>query len=117
MDEIIENLVAQFSKLPGVGHKTALRFVLHMIKGQKSIVYDLSKALMSIAATRSVEFGLGKKASSLTGWDHNDPITLNEDNKMLYVSRMMPMGDGGSETKIIHEINYSDSERMEISNK
>jgi len=29
---LLENAVAEFSKLPGIGKKTALRLVLHLLK-------------------------------------------------------------------------------------
>ncbi|MDH4120121.1 MAG: chorismate synthase [Deltaproteobacteria bacterium] len=39
---------------------------------------DLAKALMSIPATRGVEFGLGFQAAEMTGLDHNDPFVLKD---------------------------------------
>ncbi|MFV7889894.1 hypothetical protein [Enterococcus faecium] len=35
---LLENAVAQFSKLPGIGKKTALRLVLHLLKQEVSEV-------------------------------------------------------------------------------
>lgn len=40
---------------------------------------ELSKAIMSIPATRSISFGLGEQAIQLTGLEHNDPFTVKED--------------------------------------
>ena len=37
---------------------------------------DLAKALMSLPATRGVEFGLGFSAVTLTGSQHNDPFEM-----------------------------------------
>jgi len=37
---------------------------------------DIAKALMSIAASRSVSFGLGDQAGLLKGSEHNDPFVL-----------------------------------------
>ncbi|TAF48794.1 MAG: recombination protein RecR, partial [Sphingobacteriia bacterium] len=35
---LLENAVAQFAKLPGIGKKTALRLVLHLLKQEKADV-------------------------------------------------------------------------------
>ena len=35
---LLENAVNQFAKLPGIGRKTALRLVLHLLKQEKSEV-------------------------------------------------------------------------------
>ena len=40
---------------------------------------DLAKALMSIPATRGVEFGLGFEAIHLKGLEHNDPFVMKGD--------------------------------------
>lgn len=32
--KLIEDAVSEFEKLPGIGHKTALRLVLHLLKQQ-----------------------------------------------------------------------------------
>jgi recombination protein RecR len=34
---LLENAVAEFAKLPGIGKKTALRLVLHLLKQEKSV--------------------------------------------------------------------------------
>jgi len=39
---------------------------------------DLAKALMSLPATRGVEFGLGFAATRLTGSQHNDPFVFQD---------------------------------------
>ncbi|HEY1038592.1 MAG TPA: hypothetical protein VGF30_04265, partial [Bacteroidia bacterium] len=39
---IIERAVSEFAQLPGVGKKTALRFVLHMLKKETSDVENFS---------------------------------------------------------------------------
>lgn len=39
---------------------------------------DLAKGLMSLPATRGVEFGLGFEAVKLTGSQHNDPFVVRE---------------------------------------
>jgi recombination protein RecR len=35
---LLENAVAEFAKLPGIGKKTALRLVLHLLKQEKGAV-------------------------------------------------------------------------------
>ena len=42
---LLENAVNQFAKLPGIGKKTALRLVLHLIKQDASEVANFSEAL------------------------------------------------------------------------
>jgi len=46
-------------------------------------------------------------------------MVANEIDKILYVSRMMPMGSmmTGSMSTVVQEIDYSDSSKMEISNE
>jgi recombination protein RecR len=42
---LLENAVNEFSKLPGVGKKTALRLVLHLLKQEKGQVFQFSDAI------------------------------------------------------------------------
>lgn len=42
---LIENAVNEISKLPGIGKKTALRLVLHLLKEPEGSTYELSEAL------------------------------------------------------------------------
>lgn len=42
---LLENAVAEFSKLPGIGKKTALRLVLHLLKQEASTTLQFSEAL------------------------------------------------------------------------
>jgi recombination protein RecR len=39
---LIENAVAEFAKLPGVGRKTALRYVLHLLKQDENAVMNFT---------------------------------------------------------------------------
>ena len=43
---------------------------------------EISKACMSMPATRSIRFGLGEKAACMTGFEHNDPIILKEGRRI-----------------------------------
>ncbi len=45
---IIEEAVREFSQLPGVGKKTALRFVLHVLKKDKSAAQNFSNAILRL---------------------------------------------------------------------
>lgn len=45
---IIKNSVDTISKLPGIGKKSALRIVLHLIKERKQYTKDLSEAIIKI---------------------------------------------------------------------
>ena len=43
--KLIENAVSAFSTLPGIGRKTALRMVLHLLKQDKDKVSDFTRAI------------------------------------------------------------------------
>ncbi len=43
--KIVEESVAEFSRLPGIGKRTALRLVLHLLKSDKESSYRLGNAL------------------------------------------------------------------------
>ena len=43
--KIVEEAVTQFSKLPGIGKKTALRMVLHLLKQERMPVEQLTQSL------------------------------------------------------------------------
>lgn len=45
---LLENAVNEFSKLPGVGKKTALRLVLHLLKKDKAEVQLFSNAITTL---------------------------------------------------------------------
>ena len=46
--KLIENAVNEIAKLPGIGKKTALRLVLHLLKQDKSEVRLLSNSLIAL---------------------------------------------------------------------
>lgn len=46
--KLLENAVAEFSKLPGVGQKTALRLVLHLLNQDKADVERFSTAMTKL---------------------------------------------------------------------
>ena len=46
--EPIQNLVANFSRLPGVGPKTALRYVFHLLRSPQGDLEAFSRALTSL---------------------------------------------------------------------
>lgn len=46
--KLIEDAVQEFSKLPGIGKKTALRMVLHMLKMDTEEVDEFTKALSNM---------------------------------------------------------------------
>jgi recombination protein RecR len=48
--KLIEEAVNQISKLPGIGKKTALRLVLHLIKERPENTFALSEALTNLRA-------------------------------------------------------------------
>ncbi|HEY9047454.1 MAG TPA: recombination mediator RecR [Ohtaekwangia sp.] len=48
--KLIEEAVNQIAKLPGIGKKTALRLVLHLIKAKEENTYALTDALSNLRA-------------------------------------------------------------------
>lgn len=46
--KLLENAVAEFAKLPGVGQKTALRLVLHLLNRDKQEVEQFSTAISKL---------------------------------------------------------------------
>lgn len=46
--KLLENAVAEFSKLPGVGQKTALRLVLHLLNQEKDDVERFGLAIVKL---------------------------------------------------------------------
>lgn len=48
--KLIEDAVNQVSKLPGIGKKTALRLVLHLIREKEESTFSLTEALNSLRA-------------------------------------------------------------------
>ncbi len=46
--QILENAVKEFSQLPGIGKKTALRLVLYLLKQEKSDVLKFANALQKL---------------------------------------------------------------------
>ncbi len=51
---LLENAVNEFSKLPGIGKKTALRLVLHLIKQEKNYVEQFGSAVLEMR--RNIQF-------------------------------------------------------------
>jgi len=46
--KLLENAVAEFAKLPGIGQKTALRLVLHLLKEDKQDVEKFSSTITKL---------------------------------------------------------------------
>lgn len=44
----LENAVAQLSKLPGIGEKTALRMALHLLRQEKEVALALGEAIIEM---------------------------------------------------------------------
>lgn len=45
---LLENAVQEFAKLPGIGRKTALRLVLHLLKKEKSEVESFGNSMIQL---------------------------------------------------------------------
>ena len=45
---LLENAVNEFAKLPGIGRKTALRLVLHLLRQDEATVDNFGNAIMRL---------------------------------------------------------------------
>lgn len=45
---LLDNAVAELSKLPGIGQKTALRLALHLLRQDKETVHNLGNSIISM---------------------------------------------------------------------
>ena len=50
---LLENAVNEFARLPGIGKKTALRLVLHLLKMEASQVQGFGETLIKMRLCRS----------------------------------------------------------------
>ena len=51
---LLENAVAEFAKLPGIGKKTALRLVLHLLKQEEGVTNHFSEVLIKMRKGNSI---------------------------------------------------------------
>lgn len=45
---LLDNAIAELSKLPGIGRKTALRLALHLLRQEKDIAFSLGKSIIEM---------------------------------------------------------------------
>ena len=45
---LLENAVNEFAKLPGIGRKTALRLVLHLLRQDESVAESFGNAVIRL---------------------------------------------------------------------
>lgn len=46
--ELLEKAVDEFSKLPGIGRKTSLRLVLHLLRSEAQVTHNFANALVKL---------------------------------------------------------------------
>ena len=46
--KLLDNAVNEFSRLPGVGRKTALRYVLHLLRNEKDSSHNLAQSILNM---------------------------------------------------------------------
>ena len=54
--KIVEQAVEEFSSLPSIGKRSALRFVLHLLKQDPGDIEDLSKGIYMVKVISSEGF-------------------------------------------------------------
>ncbi len=48
--KLLENAVEEFAKLPGIGRKTALRLVLHLLRQEPQVIRNFADALLTLSS-------------------------------------------------------------------
>lgn len=77
----LENLITQFSKLPGLGPRSARRIALYLLKRRENLAYPLLEAIKTAADCI-------RECSSCGNWDEEDPCFLcqgDRDSRLLCV--------------------------------
>ncbi|HKC67235.1 MAG TPA: recombination protein RecR, partial [Bacteroidia bacterium] len=46
--KLLDSAVNEFSRLPGVGRKTALRYVLHLLRNEKDSSHNLAQSILNM---------------------------------------------------------------------
>ena len=69
MANIIDDLTASFSRLPGVGKKSASRIVNHLLKADTAFIHNFSKQLIELQEKI-------KPCSICGAWTENDPCPI-----------------------------------------
>ena len=65
--KLIEDAVNQVAKLPGIGKKTALRLVLHLIKNKEENTHTLTEALSKLRIRRTHHHAWIKRLGRFSG--------------------------------------------------
>lgn len=78
--KLIENAVNEMAKLPGIGAKTALRLVLHLLKQDETATFSLSEALLKlrqeIKYCKHCHFISDEEICSICSGNKRDPSLL-----------------------------------------
>lgn len=72
--ETVTKLINQFEKLPGIGHKTAVRLAFYILESPKSVAEEMSKVFLD--AKEKVKF-----CSQCFNITENDPCQICASNK------------------------------------
>lgn len=72
--ETVNKLINQFERLPGIGHKTAVRLAFYVLEAPESVAMDMSKTL--VEAKQNVKF-----CSICYNLTEKDPCEICSDKK------------------------------------
>ena len=72
--ETVNKLINQFEKLPGIGHKTAVRLAFYILEANENVAKEFSEVL--IKAKQKVKF-----CSTCYNLTENDPCDICSNNK------------------------------------
>ena len=61
--KLLEDAVAEFSKLPGIGQKTALRLVLHLLNKEQEEVDQFGNTLIRLRKTKLDDLIMKKRTA------------------------------------------------------
>lgn len=72
--ETVNKLINQFEKLPGIGHKTAVRLAFYILEANENVAKEFSEVL--VKAKQNVKF-----CSTCYNLTENDPCDICSNNK------------------------------------
>lgn len=72
--ETVNKLINQFEKLPGIGHKTAVRLAFYILESNENVAKEFSEVL--VKAKQNVKF-----CSTCYNLTENDPCDICSNNK------------------------------------
>jgi recombination protein RecR len=90
--QLLEEAITEFSKLPGIGHKTAVRLVLHLLKNSSDDVSRFGEAIIKLRnevkfckICNNISDGETCRICSETSRDHSTICVVENINDVMFV--------------------------------